>query len=163
MSMKLTPIARWRTRTSLGCGGGSSSVDHSSTSGPPWRRTRRAGTRRSSDMEGLPQDRVRGPTVTLRRQRVGGERQRFDRSAADQMLLDDALEVGVGLRAIPGALRVDEHDRPARADAQAIDLAAQHPAVDVGELEREQALLEVIPRGERLFLRRTAAADAQEN
>src|ERR1700687_5088786 len=79
------------------------------------------------------------------------------------MLLDDALEVGMGLRAVPGALRVDEHDRPARADAQAIDLAAQHPAVDVGELERGQALLEVIPRGERLFLRGAAPADAQED
>src|SRR5262245_31655318 len=61
------------------------------------------------------------------------------------MLLDDPLERGRITLAIPGAFRIDDGNRTAFADAQAVGLGAQDPAL-VGEPEFLQPPLEVIPR-----------------
>src|SRR6185295_12680145 len=67
-------------------------------------------------------------------------------TAADKMLLDDPLEHrGIAL-AIPGAFRIDDRDRPALADSEAVGLGAQHAPL-LREAEFLETLLQVVPGG----------------
>src|SRR5688572_19170532 len=50
-----------------------------------------------------------------------GERELGDRTAPEQMLLDDSLDVFRRCMPVPGAFRVHEHDRTFTTDAQAVD------------------------------------------
>jgi hypothetical protein len=53
------------------------------------------------------------------------DQQVFNDAPTDEMLLDDPLERGRIALAIPGPLRIDDGNRPAFADAQAVGLAPQ--------------------------------------
>src|SRR5438046_1067803 len=75
------------------------------------------------------------------------DQQLRDRTAADQVLLNDPLESRRIALTVPGALRVDDGDRATLADPQAIELAAQDPAL-LGQAELSQAPLEKFPGGE---------------
>src|SRR5688572_22951033 len=79
-----------------------------------------------------------------------GDEQIGDDAAADQVFLDDALEGRRIAFTVPGALRVDERDRPALADAQAIRLGAQNASL-VRQTELRQAFLQKLPRGDTAF------------
>jgi len=63
------------------------------------------------------------------------------------MLLDDALQHGWFARVVPDAVRIDDGDRAALTDLQAVDLGAKDPA-GADELELAQTGLEVLPRRE---------------
>ena len=52
-----------------------------------------------------------------------------------QMFLDDALEDFRRAGVIPDAIRVNDRDRPAQADAQAVDLAAINERLRADEME----------------------------
>jgi hypothetical protein len=55
----------------------------------------------------------------------------FDDIAADQMFLDDALEVLFGAVSIPDALGIHDGDGPSDADAKALRLRSEDRAFDV--------------------------------
>ena len=74
-----------------------------------------------------------------------GERELGDRSPANEMLLDDALQIGGCAFAIPDAVRINHRDRPSGADAQALRLGAQHAALPIGEVQFLQAALQIFP------------------
>ena len=74
-----------------------------------------------------------------------------DRLSADEVLLDDALEDGRIAVPVPRALRVDDRDRAAFADAQAVRLRPQNAAL-LREAELLQPALQVIPRREAALL-----------
>lgn len=81
----------------------------------------------------------------------------LDDAAADEMLLDDALDrLGVGV-AIPNAVGVYEQDRPALTDAQTVGLGAEdagRAGVDRAiELKFFEASLEIVPGNDTVFLR----------
>src|SRR5262245_46931566 len=99
-----------------------------------------------------------GPSAErrIRQQQVG------DRLPADQMLLDDPFEVGGRAVVIPGAVRVDHHDRPPRADAQAVGLGAQQAAEHALGAQLAQARLEVLPARELAFSGRALPAHAED-
>ena len=64
------------------------------------------------------------------------------------MLIDDAIEVlGIAV-AIPYALGVNDGDRTAGADAQAVGLGPLHSTA-IGQAEFLESLLQVLPRLER--------------
>lgn len=65
--------------------------------------------------------------------------------AGDQMALHDLLEHLRVAAAVPRALGVDDGDRTARADAQAVRLGALH-AADLGQAEFLEARLQELPR-----------------
>src|SRR5688572_18220247 len=97
----------------------------------------------------------------------GGERRIRDeqfrhRLTTDQVLDDDAFQVRRRAVAIPGAFRVDHHDRPARAHAQAVRLGAQQAADHPLRAELPEPCLQVIPARELVLGRRALATDAQE-
>src|SRR3954447_1203226 len=81
----------------------------------------------------------------LRDQRV------FDDPAADQVLLDDPFENRRIAPGVPRAFGIDDRDRTAFADPEAVRFAAQDAAV-FRQAERLQARLEVVPRGQSAFL-----------
>ena len=85
------------------------------------------------------------------------------RPSADQVLVDDAVEIGRRAVAIPGAVRVDDGDRARHADAQAVGLGAQHAAGRGLHGRVGESTLQVFPTGERVFARRALAADAKEH
>ena len=70
------------------------------------------------------------------------------------MFLDDALENYRRAGVIPDAIRVNDRDRPAQADAQAVDLAAINERLRADEMELLEACLEEFPRSQRLLARR---------
>jgi hypothetical protein len=61
------------------------------------------------------------------------------------MLLDDALERGSVAAPIPRALRIDDGDRTAFADPQAVRLRTQN-ATGLRQPELPEARLEILPR-----------------
>src|SRR5215217_1877377 len=67
------------------------------------------------------------------------------------MFLDNALEDRRVALAVPGTFRVDDGNRPALADPQAVGLGAQDAAL-VDEPERLQPRLEVVPGREAALL-----------
>src|SRR3954462_2654019 len=75
----------------------------------------------------------------------------FDDLAADEVLLNDPFEDRRIARRVPRAFRIDDGDRTAFADAEAVRFAAQDAAL-LGQAERLQARLEVVPRGQSAFL-----------
>src|SRR4051812_27500057 len=81
----------------------------------------------------------------LRDQRV------FDDPAADQVLLDDPFENRRIAPGVPRAFGIDDRDRTAFADPEAVRFAAQDAAL-LRQAERLQARLEVVPRGQSAFL-----------
>ena len=81
---------------------------------------------------------------------LGDEIFRHD-AAADQVLLDDPLEHRRIALAVPGAFRIDDGDRAALADAQAVRLRPQDAAL-VRELQFLQAPLQEVPRGQAALL-----------
>ena len=102
-------------------------------------RDRRAGQRRAE-----PAWPVRGP---LRPQRTRKDTRPLDHAASDQVSLDDPLENRRVARAVPRPFRVDDGDRPAFADPQAVGLGAQHPAL-LGQPQLAQPALQIGPGGE---------------
>src|SRR5262245_20379305 len=72
-------------------------------------------------------------------------------ATADQVLLDDSLEHRRVALAVPRSLRIDDGDRTAFTDAQAVGLGAQDAAV-LGEAQLFQALLEKVPGGQAALL-----------
>jgi hypothetical protein len=81
----------------------------------------------------------------LRNQRV------FDDAPADQMFLDDPLEDRRIALAVPSALRIDDGDRPAFADAKAVRLGAQDSAL-LGQPELFETRFQKVPRGKAAIL-----------
>src|SRR5436190_14193195 len=81
----------------------------------------------------------------LRDQRV------MDGTSTDQVFLDDPLEERRIALSVPRAFWIDDRDRPAFADAEAVRLGAQDPAL-LGETQFLQPRLQVIPRGETALL-----------
>src|SRR5215213_2408429 len=79
------------------------------------------------------------------------------------MLLDDALEIGGRALAIPHPIRIHHCDRPAGADAQTIDLRAQHAAVAIGQIQLLETALQEFPGIELLFARRTGAVGTEKD
>src|SRR5512142_411831 len=69
--------------------------------------------------------------------------------AADQMLLNDALQHYRRARMVPRALGVDDRYRALFADAQTVGLRA----VDVGQVQFRQAPLQILPGFEPFFER----------
>src|SRR5258706_4291823 len=72
-----------------------------------------------------------------------------DRVATDQVLLDDALQHLRGAVVIPHSLRVYDRYRPLLANPEAVDLGAVDPLGTLEQAEVRQALLEVVPGGQR--------------
>src|SRR4051812_26965704 len=70
-----------------------------------------------------------------------------DEASADEMLLNDPLENGRVAPGVPRAFRVDDRDRSAFANAQAVGLGAQDAAL-LGQAELLQPPFEKVPRGE---------------
>src|SRR5438128_1955489 len=74
-----------------------------------------------------------------------------DDSAADEMFLNDALENRRIARPVPGTFGIDDGNRSALADPQAIRLGSEDAAL-LGEAELLQPPLEKIPRGKAAVL-----------
>ncbi len=91
------------------------------------------------------------------------EGQLGDWLSADQVLLDDALQVGFVAAAVPDALGIHEGDRAIDADPQAIDLRAVDRALDVDHAQLLQSTLEEGPARELLLARSAIAPDTQQN
>jgi hypothetical protein len=96
-------------------------------------------------------------------QRMGDNEQIIDNAAAHQVLLDNPLERGRIAAAIPGAFRIDDGDRPAFADSEAIRFGPQDSAL-FRKTELLQTPLEKLPCGKALlflatFWRRLVAAE----
>ena len=76
-----------------------------------------------------------------------GEKSEFrDRSAPDQVFLDDPLEDGGRAGPVPDALGIDHGDGPLGANLQAIGLGSGHPGVGAGETEFTKTAFEEFPR-----------------
>src|SRR5262245_27127470 len=86
-----------------------------------------------------------------------------DRTAVQEMLLDDPLDVLRRRVPVPGAFRVHEHDRPLAADPEAIRARAQDTPDRLRQADLAQALLEVLPGGLADFLRRAVAVGAEKD
>ena len=82
----------------------------------------------------------------MRLDQVGG-----DDAAGNQVFLDDALEHGRIACAVPGAFGIDDRNRAALADAQAVGLGAQDAAL-VRQAELLQPPLQKVPRRQAAFL-----------
>ena len=67
-----------------------------------------------------------------------------DRLATDQMFLDDPLEDRRIALAVPGAFRIDNGNRSAFADPQAVGLGAENAAV-LGQPQLFEARLQKLP------------------
>ena len=81
---------------------------------------------------------------SIRPQRARQNTRLLDRAPPDQMPLDDLLEHGGIARPVPHPLGVDEGDRPALADPQAVGLGPQHPA-PIGQPKLAQTALQIGP------------------
>src|SRR5690349_7262362 len=108
-----------------------------------------------------PTSRTRGEVTSA--ERVGRDAVLGNLATADQVLLDDAFEHGLVALRIPRALRVDDCDRPALADAEAVRLGAQDTAL-FRELQLLEPPLQEVPRCQTAFLvaahrRRLVAAE----
>lgn len=83
--------------------------------------------------------------VLWRFEGVGEEGVTDDRLSADEMVLDDFLE-DLGCAAlVPGAFRIDDRDRAADADLEAVGLGAGDAGEGTDEVEFLETALEVIP------------------
>jgi hypothetical protein len=94
----------------------------------------------------------------VRLDQVGG-----DDAAFNQVVLDDALENRRVALAIPGAFRIDDRNRTALTDAQAVGLGPQYATL-IRETEFLQPPLQELPRGQAPLLvaalrRRLVAAE----
>jgi hypothetical protein len=87
----------------------------------------------------------------------------LDGLAADQMLLDDALEICLVTMSIPDSFRVDDGDGSFRTDPQAIGLRTEYAALRVDESEFVEAFLEELPGFFLLTGRRAVAADTEKD
>ena len=89
--------------------------------------------------------------LPVHREPALGDKVLGDNAAAQEVLLDDPLQHRRVARAVPGAFRVDDRDRPALANPQAVGLRAEDAAA-LGELQFAQAPLQVGPSLETAFL-----------
>src|SRR5262245_61285016 len=80
------------------------------------------------------------------RQRVAREGERFDDASADEMFLDDSLEHLGRAGVIPDAFGINDRDRPARADAEAVGFRAIDQRLGSRELQFLEPLLQKFPR-----------------
>src|ERR1017187_5041988 len=92
-------------------------------------------------------------TPFLSPKRVSGKHKFPDDFSANQMFLDDALQHFRRAGVIPDALGINDGNRPARADAQAIGLGAVNQGLRLGQVQFLQPPLQKWPRGLPLFLR----------
>src|SRR3954447_16231674 len=67
-----------------------------------------------------------------------------DPTTADQMFLDDPLEDWRIALAVPGAFRIDDGNRPAFADAQAVGFGSENAAL-LGQPQFLEARLQELP------------------
>ena len=74
-----------------------------------------------------------------------------DDAPAEEVLGDDPLQDGRITGSVPCPLGINHGDRPTFADAQAVRLGAQDPAL-LGQLKLFEAALEEIPRDEAAIL-----------
>lgn len=86
-----------------------------------------------------------------------------DDAPRDEVLLDDALENRRVALAVPDTFRIDDRDRTAFTNAQAVGLRAEN-AAPIRQAELLQAPLQELPRGQAPFLvaafrRRLVAAE----
>src|SRR6185295_7931359 len=82
--------------------------------------------------------------VVSGREGATGNQRVADDAAADEMFLDDPLEHRRVALAVPRAFGIDDRDRSAFANPQAVGLGAQDAAL-VDEAERLQPRLQVLP------------------
>src|SRR4051812_13016369 len=87
-----------------------------------------------------------GWRLSHRLERVLGDEEFLDDAAADEMLLDDPLEHRRIAPAVPRTFRIDDGDRSALANLQAVHFRSQNAAL-VGESKLLQTFLQEIPRG----------------
>src|SRR4051812_22060638 len=92
-----------------------------------------------------------GRESSVGRQRMLRDERVLDDSAADEVFLDDPLEHRRVALPVPGAFGIDDRDRAAFADAQAIGLAAKDPAL-LRQAELLEARLQIVPGGESALL-----------
>ncbi len=77
---------------------------------------------------------------------VLGEAVFLDDSAIDEMFLNDALEHLRRAGVVPDALRIDDRDGTARADAEAVGLGAEHSRLEANEPKLLEAVFQKRPR-----------------
>src|SRR5260370_24688437 len=75
----------------------------------------------------------------------------FHDASADEVFLDNPLENRRIALPVPRPFRIDDGDRPAFADPEAVGLAAKDAAL-LGEPELFEPPLQVVPRGESALL-----------
>src|SRR5438046_10325745 len=80
-----------------------------------------------------------------------------DNSAADEMFPDDPLENRRIAVPVPDTFGIDDGNRPALADAQAVCLGPEN-AAPLGEPELLQPQLQILPRGKAAVLLTTLRA-----
>ena len=73
------------------------------------------------------------------------------RPSCDEMLLNDSLEHGRVARGVPRALRIDDGDRSAFTDSQAVGFRSENASL-LGQTELFEAALEELPRGQSALL-----------
>ena len=78
-------------------------------------------------------------------ERVLGETEVADNPSADEVLLDDALDVLGRDVPVPSPLRIHDADRARGADAQALAFRPVERTVRAGQVQLLQALLQVVP------------------
>ena len=92
-----------------------------------------------------------------------GEEEVRDRLPANQVFLDDALEVFWSAMSVPGAFRVDHGDGTLAAHTQTVDLRAVDASFDVDQLQLCQSLLQELPRGILVFGPRAVSAHTEKD
>jgi len=92
---------------------------------------------------------------TRRQKRIFRERKFLDDFPVNQMLLNDAFQNFRRATVIPHAFRINDGDRPARADTQAIDLGAIDQRRRPGQAQFLEPVFQKFPRGDGLFARTT--------
>lgn len=80
-----------------------------------------------------------------------GDDEILDRVTADQVLLDDALEIRLVTMPIPGSFWVDDGDGTLGTDSQAVGFRTKDTVLRVDQSELFEALLEELP-GDFLFV-----------
>ena len=96
-------------------------------------------------------------------QRVDGELEILDHLTADEVLLDDPLEVFRGDMLIPDAFGVDDGDGSAAADAEALAACAVDGSGRGGQVQFGESRFEVIPAFLSLLRVNAVRAGAEED
>ena len=91
-------------------------------------------------------------------QRVLGKGKFPDDFPADQMFLNDALQHFRRAGVVPDAFGINDRNRPAHADAQAVGLGAINQRLRPGEIQFLEPALQKFPRRQTRFARRNILA-----